>query len=330
VKEIEKAGRTAAALTRQLLAFSRREIIEPIVVDLNTILIGMDQMLYRLLGDNIRVESRLAADLDNIKADRGQLEQVVLNLLVNARDSMAAGGRVLIETQNVNLTEGVTSAYLSAPPGHYVMLAVSDEGSGISHAVLPHLFEPFFTTKATGKGTGLGLATVYGILKQNGGGICVESHLDRGTTFRLYFPRTAEARTDASPAVVTARAEPSKGTILVVEDDRGIRELALRVLSRYGYVVLTASGGDEARRVCEEYQGTIHLLLSDVVMPGMSGPKVAEILTRMRPSMKVLYMSGYTDDAILRHGVMALDMPFLQKPFTPERLYNKIVEVLGD
>jgi signal transduction histidine kinase/CheY-like chemotaxis protein len=330
VKEIEKAGRTAAALTRQLLAFSRREIIEPIVVDLNIVLHGMDKMLHRLLGDNIRVETRLAVDLDNIKADRGQLEQVVLNLLVNARDAMPSGGRVLIETRNVNLPDGVTSAYLSAPPGHYVMLAVSDEGCGISEEVLPHLFEPFFTTKGTGKGTGLGLATVYGIVKQNGGGISVQSQVNYGTVFRLYLPSTLEARTEISGVVETERAPVSKATILVVEDDPGIRELASRVLSRYGYAVLTASGGDEARRVCEGHDGIIHVLLSDVVMPGMSGPKVAEMLSGMRPTIKVVYMSGYTDDAIVRHGVMAHDMSFLQKPFTPERLHNKILEVLAN
>jgi signal transduction histidine kinase/CheY-like chemotaxis protein len=329
VKEIEKAGRTAAALTRQLLAFSRREIIEPIVVDLNTVINGMDKMMHRLLGDHIRVVTRLADDLDNIKADRGQLEQVLLNLLVNARDAMPSGGRILIETHNVVMPKGVTSEYLSASPGAYVMLTVTDSGSGIAEDVLPHLFEPFFTTKSTGKGTGLGLATVYGIVKQNGGGLSVESRVNTGTVFKMYLPSTTERSTDASGTVALQRAAPSKATILVVEDDPGIRELAAKVLSRYGYVVLTASGGDEARKVCERHVGTIHLLLSDVVMPGMSGPKVAEMLTEMRPTMKVIYMSGYTDDAILRHGVMAHDMSFLQKPFTPERLHNKILEVLG-
>jgi signal transduction histidine kinase/CheY-like chemotaxis protein len=330
VKEIEKAGRMAAALTRQLLAFSRREIIEPIVVDLNAVLGGIDKMLQRLLGDNIRVESRLAADLDNIKADRGQLEQVILNLLVNARDAMPSGGLVVIETQNVSLAEGLTSPYLSAPAGRYVMLAVRDEGSGICDEVMPHLFEPFFTTKGTGKGTGLGLATVYGIVKQNGGGIAVQSEIDHGTVFRLYLPSTAEERTEVSDTPVVESAPESKATILVVEDDPGIRELASRVLSRYGYAVLTASGGEEARRVCHKHEGTIHVLLSDVVMPGMSGPKVAEMLTVMRPSIKVVYMSGYTDDAIVRHGVMAHDMSFIQKPFTPEGLHNKILEVLSN
>jgi signal transduction histidine kinase len=329
VKEIEKAGGTAAALTRQLLAFSRREIIEPIVIDLNSVINGMDKMMHRLLGDNIGVESRLADDLDNIKADRGQLEQVLLNLLVNARDAMPSGGRILIETQNVTMPNGVRSEYLSAPPGSYVMLAVTDNGSGISEEVLPHLFEPFFTTKDTGKGTGLGLATVYGIVKQSGGALSVESRLTTGTVFKVFLPSTAERRSDSADTVTLARAAAATATILVVEDDPGIRELAAKVLSRYGYTVLIASGGDEARKVCEGHVGTIHMLLSDVVMPEMSGPKVAEMLVEMRPEMKVIYMSGYTDDAILRHGVMARDMAFLQKPFTPERLHSKILEVLG-
>ncbi|HEV3216943.1 MAG TPA: ATP-binding protein [Vicinamibacterales bacterium] len=329
VREIEKAGRTAAALTRQLLAFSRREIIEPAVIDLNAVVGGMDKMLHRLLGENIRVESRLEPRLDRVKADRGQLEQVILNLLVNARDAMPEGGRVLIETANVTLPQGVQSRYLAAPPGQYVALSVTDEGTGIPEQVLPHLFEPFFTTKGTGKGTGLGLATIYGIVKQGGGGIVVQSNVGGGTMFRICLPRTDEALSHTSGTVKIERAPGSKATILVVEDDSGIRELTARVLSRYGYVVLTASGGDEARAVCERHDGAIDLLLSDVVMPGMSGPQVAEMLTALRPQLKVVYMSGYTDDAILRHGVMVRDMPFLQKPFTPQRLHNKILEVLG-
>jgi two-component system cell cycle sensor histidine kinase/response regulator CckA len=329
VREIEKAGRTAAALTRQLLAFSRREIIEPAVIDLNAVVGGMDKMLHRLLGENIRVESRLERRLDRVKADRGQLEQVILNLLVNARDAMPEGGRVLIETANVTLPQGVQSRYLAAPPGQYVALSVTDEGTGIPEQVLLHLFEPFFTTKGTGKGTGLGLATIYGIVKQGGGGIVVQTNVGGGTMFRICLPRTDEALSHTSGTVKIERAPGSKATILVVEDDSGIRELTARVLSRYGYVVLTASGGDEARAVCERHDGAIDLLLSDVVMPGMSGPQVAEMLTALRPQLKVVYMSGYTDDAILRHGVMVRDMPFLQKPFTPQRLHNKILEVLG-
>jgi signal transduction histidine kinase/CheY-like chemotaxis protein len=329
VREIEKAGRTAAALTRQLLAFSRREIIEPTVIDLNAVVGGMDNMLRRLLGEHIRVESRLAPRLDHVKADRGQLEQVILNLLVNARDAMPNGGRLLIETGNATLPDGVPSSYLAAPPGRYVVLSVTDQGSGISEEVLTHLFEPFFTTKETGKGTGLGLATIYGIVKQNGGGIVVQSKVGCGSVFKVYLPRTDEAPSESPGTIAIERSHGSKATVLVVEDDPGIRELAARVLSRYGYVVLTAAGGDEARAVSERHDGAIDLLLSDVVMPGMSGPEVAQMLAAMRPHMKVMYMSGYTDDAIVHHGVMVQEVPFLQKPFTAERLHNKILEVLG-
>jgi signal transduction histidine kinase/CheY-like chemotaxis protein len=330
VREIQKAGRTAATLTRQLLAFSRREIIEPVALDVNSILAGMDKMLHRLIGENMRVESRLSGERSCVKADRGQLEQVILNLLVNARDAMPNGGRIVLETSNLLLRDGVTSSHLAAPPGRYVLLSVSDEGCGIREEILPYLFEPFFTTKGVGKGTGLGLATIYGIVKQSGGGICVKSRIDQGSVFEIYLPQSSEQPSEPPRSVFVERGPAPSATILVVEDDPGIRELAGRVLSKIGYVVLLASGGEEARGLCERHDGAIHLLLSDVVMPGMSGPKVAELLIGMRPSMKVLYMSGYTDDAILRHGVMAHDMPFLQKPFTPERLVNKILDVLGN
>ncbi len=333
IHEIEKAGKTAAQLTRQLLAFSRRGIVEPVVLDLNAIVSAMDKMLHRLVGEHIEMETKLASNLDAVKVDPGQIEQVILNLVVNARDAMPDGGRMSIETANVYLRDGVTSAYLTAPPGNYVMLAVRDTGSGMTPEVLEHLFEPFYTTKGTGKGTGLGLATVYGIVKQNNGAIIVGSGAGGGSVFRIYFPDCSEHATAASQAASSARTveRPANGkaTVLIVEDDPGIRELSSKILRRYGYKVLTADGGEEARKICERHDGSIHVLLSDVVMPGMNGPMVAEMLTKMRPGMKVLFMSGYTDDAIVRHGVMERDMPFLQKPFTPERLANKIVEVLG-
>jgi signal transduction histidine kinase/CheY-like chemotaxis protein len=329
IGEIDKAGRTAAALTRQLLAFSRREIVEPIVLDVNTVFGGMDKMLHRLIGEHLQMEIRLAPTLDAVKADRGQIEQVILNLIVNARDAMPRGGSILIETANLDMPDGVVSAYLSAAPGRYVVISVSDTGSGMSADVLVHLFEPFFTTKTVGKGTGLGLATIYGIVKQSGGGITVQSELGHGSTFRIYLPRCDESITEAAAGAAVERAPARNATILIVEDDPGIRDLTAKVLSRYGYAVLTADGGKEARLVCESHPGGIDLLLSDVVMPGMSGPMVAEMLTKMRPSMKVVYMSGYTDDAIVRHGVMVHEVPFLQKPFTPERLANKIAEVLA-
>jgi len=330
IREIDRAGRTAATLTRQLLAFSRREIVEPKVISLNTVVSSMDKMLHLLLGENIEIEGKLTRDLDFVKADQSQLEQVVLNLMVNARDAMASGGRVRIETANVNAMRGITSSYLAAPAGRYVMLAVADEGCGISSEVKPHLFEPFFTTKGAGKGTGLGLATIYGIVKQNGGGISVDSEIGRGSVFRIYLRRTDDRPVEARSEETVTISVPGKATILVVEDDSGIRELASKVLSRYGYEVLTACGGDEAGTVSNGHDGPIDILLSDVVMPGMSGPKVAAMLTASRPAMKVVYMSGYTDDAIVRHGVMAHDVPFIQKPFTPERLHNKILEVLSN
>ena len=327
--EIQKAGKTAAQLTRQLLAFSRREIIEPGVVDLNAIVSSVEKMLQRLVGEHIEIQAALAEDLHAIKADRGQLEQVILNLAVNARDAMPDGGRMQIETANVYLPDGIVSTYLSAPPGDYVMLSVSDTGTGIRVEVLNHLFEPFFTTKSTGKGTGLGLATIYGIVKQSNGGIVVASTVGQGTVFRLYFPRCREQVTQETAATASERTVDGKATVLIVEDDAGIRDLSAKILGRYGYKVLVAAGGEEAREIAERHDGRIHVLLSDVVMPGMNGPMVADMLTRMRPDLKVIFMSGYTDDAIVRHGVMERDVPFLQKPFTPERLANKIVEVLG-
>jgi signal transduction histidine kinase len=328
ILEIQKAGKTAAQLTRQLLAFSRREIVEPVVLDLNAIVSGIDKMLHRLVGEHIDMQTALAADLGAVKADRAQIEQVMLNLAVNARDAMPDGGRFMIETANVHLRDGVNSDYLAAPPGDYVMLSVKDTGSGITPDVLQHLFEPFFTTKVLSKGTGLGLATVYGVVKQNNGGIDVESAVGSGSTFRIYFPRSDERVNNEAPGAAE-RSANGTATILIVEDDPGIRDLSTKILSRCGYHVLVAGSGDQAREICERHDGVIDVLLSDVVMPGMNGPMVAEMLTRMRPGLKVVFMSGYTDDAVVRHGVMERDVPFLQKPFTPERLANKIVEVLG-
>jgi len=329
ITEIQKAGKTAAQLTRQLLSFSRREIVEPSVLDLNEVVSGVDKMLHRLVGEHIQMETRPGASLHPVKADRAQLEQVILNLAVNARDAMPDGGYITIETANVFLPSGLTGAYLDVPPGDYVMLSVRDTGSGIEPAVMQHLFEPFFTTKGTGKGTGLGLATVYGVVKQNNGGIQVESAIGRGSVFLIYFPRSDGRVFQETPVPVARRSPEEKATILIVEDDPGIRDLSTKILSRCGYKVLVAGGGEEARRVCERHEGDIHVLLSDVVMPGMNGPMVAAMLTRMRPGVRVVFMSGYTDDAIVRHGVMERDVPFLQKPFTPERLANKIAEVLG-
>jgi CheY-like chemotaxis protein len=293
----------------------------------------MEKMLQRLVGEHIEMKTTIGAGLPLVKADHGQLEQVILNLVVNARDAMPTGGLISIETATVHLKDGVSSPYLAAPPGDYVLLAVRDTGGGMTPEVLEHVFEPFFTTKGTGKGTGLGLATIYGIVKQHNGGITVESSTGRGSTFKIYFLRADGApAADAVPAPsrpVERSTAPGRTTILVVEDDPGIRELSSKILRRYGYDVLSASGGDEARDISEHHAGAIDLLLSDVMMPGMNGPMVAEMLTKMRPGLKVVFMSGYIDSPVVRQGVMERDLPFVQKPFTPERLANKIVEVLG-
>jgi signal transduction histidine kinase len=329
LREIEKAGKTAAQLTRRLLAFSRREMVEPVVLDANDVVRGMDNMLNRLLGEQITVTTRLEPALHHVKADRSQLEQVLLNLAMNARAAMPNGGQMVIETANVHLPEGLASPYLAVPPGHYVMIAVRDEGGGMTPDVLQHLFEPFFTTKHTGKGTGLGLATVYGVVKQGSGGITVESEVERGSVFRIYLPRSDEQPASPATLAVFDRHTTGTATVLVVEDDAGIRELTAKMLRRRGHEVLSAADGDQARDICERYGGSIDVLLSDIVMPGMNGPAVAAMLTRIRPEMKVVFMSGYTDDAAVRHGIMNQDIPFLRKPFTPEELASKILEVLG-
>ena len=329
ILQIQKAGTTAEQLTRQLLAFSRREALETVVLDVNAIVSAVGGMLDRLVGEHIAMERALAPGLLAVKADRGQIEQVVLNLALNARDSMPGGGRISITTANVHVPIAIASAHLTVPAGNYVMLSVEDTGTGIPPEVMDHLFEPFFTTKDAGKGTGLGLATVYGIVKQNSGGIVVESVIGRGTAFRIYLPGSDEQVADAAPTPGIGRCADGTATVLVVEDDPGIRELSAKILERSGYTVLVADGGDEARQVSERHDGVIDVLLSDVVMPGMNGPMVAEMLTRMRPGLKVVFMSGYAGDEILRHGVRAHAVPFLHKPFTAELLASKIVEVLG-
>ena len=327
VNEIQKAATSAATLTRQLLAFGRREMVQPAVLDLNRLVEGLGGMLGRLIGAHIDIGYQLASDLDPIKADRGQIEQVILNIIVNARDAIAHGGRITVETKNLALDEG-SSRDLSLTPGPYVFLAISDTGCGMSADVQEHLFEPFFTTKAIGMGSGLGLATVYGIVKQSGGALSVYSEVGHGSTFKIYLPRAAGSHVAAEP-LIQPRESTGHETILVAEDDDRVRELACRVLSRYGYAVIAAANGEQALSLCEQHPGPIHLLLSDVVMPGMNGPELAELLKTIRPDLKVLYMSGYTDDAIVRQGVLLHNTPFLQKPFSPARLAEKILEVLG-
>ncbi len=327
VREIQKAGERAASLTRQLLAFSRKQILQPQTLNLNALVAELEKLLRRLIGEDVVLSTRLAADLEKITADPGQIEQVILNLAVNSRDAMPRGGDLVLDTGNVEL-DGV-AGYPEIPPGRYVVLTIRDTGCGMNAAVRSHLFEPFFTTKEMGKGTGLGLATVYGIVRQSGGYIGVESELGRGSTFRLYFPRSADADPPGKPASGEIRqSQPGTETVLLVEDDDDVRSLLCRNLKAHGYTVLEARDAAEALRLAAVCQEPIHLLATDVVMPGMSGRQLADRLSVLCPQTKVLFMSGYTDDAILRHGVNRNGTAFLQKPFTVAALIRKVRAVL--
>jgi hypothetical protein len=328
--EIRRAGTSATALTRQLLAFSRRQIVAPRAVDLNSILSDSYKMARRLVEENVQIDLRLADHLVPIHVDPGQIEQVLLNLVINARDAMPDGGVVTIETENAVVDEAYARTHLEVYPGSYVLLSVSDTGSGMSPEVQSRLFEPFFTTKERGRGTGLGLATVYGIVKQSGGHIWVYSEVGMGTTFKMYWP---VAPTTELPATASARQAPAElqgsETVLVVEDEASLRALTERILQRYGYTVLLAANGEEAQRVCTEHQGPIHVVLMDVVMPGKSGREVGEWIGQCRPETKIIYLSGYTDNAIVHHGVLDPGTTFLQKPFTSDVLLNTIRGVLS-
>jgi len=328
IAEIRKATLRAADLTRQLLAFSRQQVIAPTVLNPNAVVADMDKLLRRLLGEDVELRTTLATDLATVKADQNQLEQVLLNLAVNARDAMPGGGKLTIETQNVELDQDYVRGHLSAQPGPYVMLAVSDTGVGMDAATQARIFEPFFTTKEKGKGTGLGLATVYGIVKQSGGWIWVYSEPGRGTTFKVYLPRVAEAAAPAAPTPPAPASVRGSETVLVVEDDELIRKLVQKVLKANGYTVLVAGSGGDAEQVAGQHQGPIHLLMTDVVLPGLNGREVARRLTAARAGIRVLYLSGYTDDAIVHHGVLEPGVAFLQKPFAPTALSRKVREVL--
>lgn len=328
VLEILRAGESAAALTRQLLAFSRRQVMQPSVVSLNQVVASIEKMLRRLIGEHIDVVVTNHSVVDAVQVDSAQLEQVIVNLAVNARDAMPNGGRLTIETSMVDLDDAYCRDHAFVKPGRHVVLSVSDTGSGMDAETRAHLFEPFFTTKTQGKGTGLGLATVYGIVKQSGGHIYVYSEPGRGTTFKLYLPSVAEPSPATATKSVPVEVSGGDETILVVEDDEAARSLASRVLKRLGYRVLMAGGGEEALRLLEAEANTVHLLVSDVIMPGMTGPELADRMSTAHPKTKVLFTSGYSDDAIVRHGVLSPGALFMQKPYTPSVLARKVRQAL--
>ncbi|MBI5968058.1 MAG: GAF domain-containing protein [Deltaproteobacteria bacterium] len=326
-KAISKATEQSANLVRHLLAFSRRQVMEMIVIDLNTLLRDLEKMLHRIIGEDIELVTVLADDLGRVKTDPGQIEQVVLNLVVNARDAMPQGVKLTIETANVELAGVYARSHMAVTPGSYVMLSMSDTGVGMTSEVRERIFEPFFTTKEKGKGTGLGLSTVYGIVKQSGGNIWVYSEPGQGATFKIYLPRVEEPLTKESEKEELGRFGGG-GTILVVAVEEGVRKVVLEVLRRQGYRVLEAAHEEDALLICQQYKGMIHLMTTDVVMPRISGPELAKRLIVFHPEMKVLYMSGYTDNAIVHHGVLEKGVNYIQKPFTVEGLARKVREVL--
>jgi PAS domain S-box-containing protein len=331
LKGIQDATRKASSLTRQLLAFSRRQVLKPELVDLNQVVAETEKMLRRLIGEDVTLVSRCAERLNMVRADPGQIEQVLFNLAVNARDAMPDGGRLTIETGNVDLPERFAKAQLVGSPGRHVMLSLSDTGCGMDAATQAQIFDPFFTTKEEGKGTGLGLSTVYGIVKQSGGHIFVQSAPGEGTTFKIYLPRAKSQRKSSGriPRPGTAQLSGDE-TVLLVEDEEELRRLVARILTSYGYRVLVAENGEEALRLAQQTQETIHLVLSDVIMPDLYGPEVARRIRALRPDVRVLHMSGYTDNAVVLQGVLDEGLPYLQKPFTPSALAARVREVLDD
>ena len=331
-EQIQTAAQRATSLTRQLLAFSRKQIMAPSVISIESVVSEMEKILRRLIGEDIELETHAEADLWLVKADRSQIEQVIMNLAVNARDAMPNGGRLMIETANVELDSACSQHTVVMEPGKYVMLAVTDNGCGMDAHTQAHLFEPFFTTKEKGKGTGLGLATVYGIVKQSGGYIWVYSEPGRGTTLKVYLPRIAEgavqSKTKEDDGKAEARQQGSE-TVLLVEDEEGVRQLAREYLETNGYKVIQAADGHAALELAGMYDGPIHLLMTDIVMPGINGRELAERITRIRPGIKILYMSGYTDQAVVHHGMLNSGYVLLQKPFTMAALACKLREILA-
>jgi two-component system, cell cycle sensor histidine kinase and response regulator CckA len=322
------AGERAASLTRQLLAFSRKQVLEPQALELNNVVTEVSQMLHRLIGEDIQLITVLDPAIDPVKVDRGQIEQVLMNLVINARDAMPTRGTLTIETANVELDQTYAHRHVGVEPGSYVMLAVRDTGCGMDEETQSHIFEPFFTTKETGKGTGLGLSTVYGIVKQSGGNIAVSSEPEKGTTFHIYLPKVSAGEREPQSLETETLLAQGRETILLVEDSEMVRQTAREILEVCGYRVLEARSGDEALRICGEHQGPIDLLVTDVVMPEMSGRELAEQIKTRRSEIGILYISGYTDDAVTRHGGLSEGEAFLQKPFTIEDMAEKVRSAL--
>jgi two-component system, cell cycle sensor histidine kinase and response regulator CckA len=330
IEQIKKAGERATTLTRQLLAFSRKQMLQPRVLDLNAVLSDVEHLLRRLIGENIQLTMVLGPDLKRVKADPGQMEQIIMNLAVNARDAMPQGGMLTVGTANVVLDDDYANQHVDVKPGQYVMLAVSDTGIGMDDHTRSHIFEPFFTTKVKGKGTGMGLSTVYGIVKQSGGYVWVYSEPNQGSTFKIYLPRIDDPIETQDAANLAEELSAGVETVLLVEDEEAVRSLVCKVLRASGYTVLESLNPADALRIAREHPDPIHLLLTDVVMPQMSGREVANQVIVLRPSTKVLFISGYTDDAIVHHGVLDPKTAFLHKPFSPDALARKVREVLDN
>lgn len=330
LEEIKKAGERAASLTRQLLAFSRKQVLQPQIINLNTIVSETEKMLRRLIGEDKELLTALNPELGSIRADPGQIQQVIMNLVVNARDAMPQGGRLTIETENVYLDDEYTKYHFEATAGSYVMLAVTDTGTGMEEQTQKRIFDPFFTTKELGKGTGLGLSTVYGIVKQSGGNIWVYSEVGHGTSFKIYLPRISETAHEVKPVDGIRKSLQGTETILLAEDEEIVRDLARTVLEINGYRVLEASNGGAALLICEKHNQPINLLITDVVMPKMSGNELANRLLQSHPEMKVLYISGYTDNAMVHQEIIDREANFMQKPFSPDALAKKVRAVLDN
>jgi PAS domain S-box-containing protein len=328
VDEIQNAGKRAAALTQQLLAFSRKQVLEPRILNVNTIIADVEKMLRRLLGEDIEMQLVLAPDTSSVKADRSQIEQVILNLVVNARDAMPDGGKLIIETGNWELDRSTVLRHPYVIPGPYAMLKVTDTGCGMDAELQSHIFEPFFTTKEKGKGTGLGLATAYGVIKQSGGYIWVDSEVGKGTTFRIYLPQASSAEETLPEATAAPRIAPERRTILLVEDERSLRKLVRKTLGDVGHKVFEAGDASEALEVSRKTKEAIDLLLTDVIMPGMSGKKLADIVVAERPGIGVLFMSGYADGEIATHGTLEPGTTILRKPFTRDELMRRVEDAL--